>query len=104
MPGDNRGYAREPIEMIGMCPKGKLWFDVLKRDGYKQLQGKRVALVTNQTGRDREGNRLPDLLFAAPDVKLVLAETTSPLGEMTSCPAVYAVVGCHFGTAVALLA
>jgi hypothetical protein len=32
MPGDNRGYAREPIEMIGMCPKGKLWFDVLRRD------------------------------------------------------------------------
>ena len=32
MPGDNRGYAREPIEMIGMCPKGKLWFDVLRHD------------------------------------------------------------------------
>lgn len=32
MPGDHRGYAREPIEMIGMCPKGKLWFDVLERD------------------------------------------------------------------------
>jgi hypothetical protein len=32
MPGDHRGYAREPIEMIGMCPKGKLWLDVLARD------------------------------------------------------------------------
>jgi hypothetical protein len=32
MPGDHRGYAREPIEMIGICPKGKLWFDVLERD------------------------------------------------------------------------
>jgi hypothetical protein len=31
-PGDHRGYAREPIEMIGMCPKQKLWFDVLRRD------------------------------------------------------------------------
>jgi len=30
MPGDHRGYAREPIEMIGLCPKGKLWFDVLR--------------------------------------------------------------------------
>ncbi|MEO7297817.1 MAG: hypothetical protein ABI042_04495, partial [Verrucomicrobiota bacterium] len=30
MPGDHRGYAREPIEMINMCPKGKLWFDVLQ--------------------------------------------------------------------------
>src|SRR5439155_24145766 len=45
--------------------------DVLKRDGYKLLEGKRVALVTNQTGRDREGHRLVDLLFGAPNVKLV---------------------------------
>ncbi len=45
--------------------------DVLKRDGYKVLAGRKVALVTNQTGRDREGNRLVDLLAAAPDVKLV---------------------------------
>jgi len=30
MPGDHRGYAREPIEMIAMCPKGKLWSDVLQ--------------------------------------------------------------------------
>jgi len=45
--------------------------DVLKRDGYKQLAGKRVVLVTNQTGHDREGNRLPDLLHEAPNVKLV---------------------------------
>ena len=32
MRGDQRGYAREPIEMIGMCPKGKLFFDVLQED------------------------------------------------------------------------
>ncbi|MDB6124920.1 MAG: hypothetical protein JWQ71_3913 [Pedosphaera sp.] len=31
-PGDHRGYAREPIEMIGMCPVGKVWKDVLARD------------------------------------------------------------------------
>jgi uncharacterized protein YbbC (DUF1343 family) len=37
----------------------------------QQLEGRRVALVTNQTGRDREGNRLVDLLFKAPNVKLV---------------------------------
>lgn len=30
MPGDHRGYAREPIEIIEMCPKGKLWFDILR--------------------------------------------------------------------------
>ncbi len=28
-PGDPRGHAREPIEMIGMCPVGKRWMDVL---------------------------------------------------------------------------
>ncbi|MEO5802014.1 MAG: hypothetical protein ABIR24_00670 [Verrucomicrobiota bacterium] len=32
MPGDHRGYAREPVEMIGLCPKGKLSFDVLQRN------------------------------------------------------------------------
>jgi len=31
--GDARGHAREPIEMIGMCPVGKRWVDVLARDG-----------------------------------------------------------------------
>jgi hypothetical protein len=30
MPKRNEGYAREPIELIGMCPVGKLWKDVLK--------------------------------------------------------------------------
>src|SRR5919112_367993 len=30
MPGDNHGYAREPVELIGMTPVGKLWFDVLE--------------------------------------------------------------------------
>jgi hypothetical protein len=28
---DYRGYAREPVELMGMCPVGKLWFDVLKQ-------------------------------------------------------------------------
>ncbi len=45
--------------------------DVLKRDGFKPLKGKSVAVITNHTGIDREGNRLVDLLAAAPDVKLV---------------------------------
>src|SRR5688572_20332432 len=45
--------------------------DVLKRDNYKILEGQRVALVTNQTGRDREGTPLPQLLFEAKNVKLV---------------------------------
>src|SRR2546423_2552673 len=31
MPGDHRGYAREPIELITLAPVGELWFDVLAR-------------------------------------------------------------------------
>lgn len=46
--------------------------DVLKRDNYKQLEGRKIALVTNQTGRDREGNRLPELLASAKNLKLVV--------------------------------
>jgi hypothetical protein len=29
MPKRHEGYAREPIELIGMCPVGKLWKDIL---------------------------------------------------------------------------
>jgi hypothetical protein len=32
MPHDHHGYAREPIELIGLCPVGKRWRDVLKND------------------------------------------------------------------------
>jgi len=45
--------------------------DVLARDGFKQLAGMRVGLVTNQTGRDRAGRSTIDVLKAAPNVKLV---------------------------------
>ncbi len=44
--------------------------DVLERDGFKQLAGLRVGLVTNQTGRDRAGRSTIDVLFKAPGVKL----------------------------------
>jgi len=45
--------------------------DVLERDGFAALKGKRVVLVTNQTGRDREGRATIDLLFKAEGVTLV---------------------------------
>ncbi len=45
--------------------------DILKRDNYKLLEGQRVAIITNHTGRDRDGNRLVDLLVKAPNVKVV---------------------------------
>ena len=45
--------------------------DVLKRDNFKQLDGLRIGLVTNHTGRDREGQQTIDVLSKAPNVKLV---------------------------------
>jgi len=45
--------------------------DVLERDGFKQLAGLRIGLVTNQTGRDRAGRTTIDVLFKAPGVKLL---------------------------------
>ena len=45
--------------------------DVLKRDNFALLKGKRVGLITNHTGRDRDGTPTIDLLHKAPEVKLV---------------------------------
>ncbi len=42
LPGNPHGHTREPIEMIGMCPVGKLWKDVLQTD---EKTGERHALV-----------------------------------------------------------
>lgn len=44
--------------------------DVLARDGFRVLQGLRVGLVTNPTGRARGGQATADLLFHAPKVHL----------------------------------
>jgi hypothetical protein len=30
-PGDHHGYSREPMELIGLAPVGKLWSDVLRK-------------------------------------------------------------------------
>src|SRR5262245_2472104 len=45
--------------------------DVLERDNFKQLAGMRLGLVTNHTGRNREGRQTIDVLSKAPGVKLV---------------------------------
>ena len=45
--------------------------DVLERDNFKQLAGMRVGLVTNHTGRNREGRQTIDVLSKAANVKLV---------------------------------
>ena len=45
--------------------------DVLERDNFKALAGMRIGLVTNHTGRNREGRQTIDVLNKAPGVKLV---------------------------------
>jgi len=45
--------------------------DVLERDGFKQLAGMRVGLVTNHTVRDRSGRSTIDVLYKTPNVKLM---------------------------------
>src|SRR6185312_12770485 len=44
--------------------------DVLERENFKPLQGKRIALVTNHTGLDLNGNRTVDVLAKAEGVHL----------------------------------
>ncbi len=45
--------------------------DVLEAQKFAPLAGKRVGLITNQTGIDRDGHSTIDLLAHAPGVKLV---------------------------------
>ena len=45
--------------------------DVLVREDFTRLRGLRLGLITNQSGRDRQGRLTIDLLHEAKDVKLV---------------------------------
>ena len=49
----------------------KTGIEVLREDNFKQLEGKRVGLITNPTGVDRNLKSTIDILFEAPNVKLV---------------------------------
>ncbi|HRI03707.1 MAG TPA: DUF1343 domain-containing protein [Pyrinomonadaceae bacterium] len=60
----------------GMRPYGRLGsvlngIDILARDKFKQLEGLKIGLVTNQTGRNLAGKQTIDILKEAPNVKLV---------------------------------
>ena len=45
--------------------------DVLVREDFARLRGMRIGLITNQSGRDRQGRLTIDLLHAAKGVQLV---------------------------------
>jgi uncharacterized protein YbbC (DUF1343 family) len=57
-----RGRAGAPV-LTGI--------DVLRRDGFAPLEGARVGLITNHTGRDSRGVSTARLLHAAPNVELI---------------------------------
>ena len=59
------------LDSSAMSAKVLTGIDVLERDGFKQLAGLRIGLVTNHTGRNREGRQTIDVLSKAPGVRLV---------------------------------
>lgn len=62
------------VAAIGLgvrAPEVLCGIDVLERDGFAQLQGRRVALITNHTGRTRDGRFTSDVLASAPGMTLV---------------------------------
>jgi uncharacterized protein YbbC (DUF1343 family)/CubicO group peptidase (beta-lactamase class C family) len=90
--------------------------DVLREEGFERLRGARVGLITNATGRARDGVSTIDLLLAAPRVKLVALFTpehglaadqttliSSGRDERTGLP-VYSLYGEIFAPTAATLA
>ena len=58
-------------ERAALHPPVLAGIDVLAAEGFARLRGKRVGLLTNQTGRSRHGESTIDLLAHAPGVTLV---------------------------------
>lgn len=61
----NRGVPSGPLHPV------LTGIDVLERDGFKQLEGRKVGLITNHTGLDRTGRSTIDVLASAKNFKLV---------------------------------
>ncbi|HET8708313.1 MAG TPA: exo-beta-N-acetylmuramidase NamZ domain-containing protein [Pseudomonadales bacterium] len=72
--GNVKPLRRKLAALVGAALKPERVYtgiDVLEMENFKPLAGKRVALVTNQSGRDRAGRRTVDVLANASNVKLV---------------------------------
>ena len=75
MPGDNRGYAREPIELIVLNPVGRQWFDVLAPEA---ATGESRAFV----GLDAFSKARVDIFWKRKDdPKKIFAGTTRRTGS-----------------------
>ncbi|WP_246392428.1 exo-beta-N-acetylmuramidase NamZ family protein [Microbacter margulisiae] len=56
---------------INAAPKVMTGIEVLRADGFRLLAGKRVGLITNPTGVDSHLQSTIDILYHAPNIKLV---------------------------------
>ncbi len=59
------------MSVSAQVPKVKCGIDVLKEKNFDLLKGKRVGLITNPTGVDKELKSTIDILFESKDVNLV---------------------------------
>src|SRR5712692_4959896 len=70
-----RGAPRRDPQPIA---RTKMGLDVLVERRFAELRGRRVGLITNQTGVDRDGRRSTDLLAHAEGVQLVALFSPEP--------------------------
>lgn len=64
------GAIRETSKPNSSSSEVLTGIDVLKRDNFRQLAGRKVGLITNHTGRSREGETTVKLLHDAKNVQL----------------------------------
>ncbi len=71
--GTDFGASSDPLRPVAGVPTTRVLagIDVLARDGFALLQGRKVGLVTNHTGRSANGGSTIDLIHKAPGVSLV---------------------------------
>jgi uncharacterized protein YbbC (DUF1343 family)/CubicO group peptidase (beta-lactamase class C family) len=67
---DRKTAENDPDQSLAVSPV-LTGIDVLKRDGFASLKGRKIGLITNHTGRSREGTTTVELLAKADGVELV---------------------------------
>ncbi len=67
----NQGLSLTPLGAQNAGGRVLTGIDVLERDGFKQLAGKKIGLVTNHTGKNRAGRQTIDVLNKAAGVQIV---------------------------------
>lgn len=67
------GAIVSPVEPGAVAPERAVLpgIDVLARNGFRELAGRRIGLITNHTGRDRNGTPTTQLLAEAEGLSLV---------------------------------